>query len=217
MPMSDSFIRVMIVDDHALFRAGVKSMLARRDDVDVVAEANSAEQALASLPTAQVDVVLLDLSLPGMCGVAAIPRLLQLRPRLKIVVLSMHRDEEYVGQTLHAGARGYVVKDCTIDELALAIRSAWRGDLYISPAVSQLFVAPFLQRVPADDGLTPRQRQVLQLAAQGLAARDIAARLGVSVKTVETHRALMMEKLGLDGTAALVLYAVRAGMIAVCT
>jgi DNA-binding NarL/FixJ family response regulator len=206
-------VRLLLVDDHALFRAGVSSMLNARADIEVVGEAGSAEEALEVVRGRTADVALLDIGLPGMGGIALAERLRQHQPRMKVCMLSMHRDEEYLQRALKAGATGYVLKECSVDELAVAIQAVARGDTFISPRLSHLLVGSFLATAPDAAALTARQLEVLTLLAQGLSAKEVAFKLDLSTKTVETHRAQLMERLGLRSLAALVLYAVRHGLI----
>lgn len=207
-------VRVMMVDDHALFRAGLRQMLSAQPGIEVVAEAGSAEDAFAAFENDLPDVVLLDIGLPGMGGIAALSRLRQRFPKVKTLMLSMHRDQEYVARALEAGASGYLLKEtCSVEELSLAIASAHRGQVFISSSVAGMLVSPFVKSVEPAHELSIRQEQVLVLLAQGLAAKEVASRLGLSVKTVDSHRAALMEKLGLRTLAQLVLFAVRNGLI----
>lgn len=211
--MSYEATRLLIVDDHTLFRAGVRMLLQTMPGIEVAGEAASGEEALDLLHRKPVDLVLLDLALPGMSGVTTAQRLRQKHPSTQLIVLSMYKEEEYVASALKAGASGYVLKEASQDELRMAIEAVRRGQTFISPAVAHLLLGPFLQASGAEDPLTPRQKQVLTLLARGLSAKEVAARLHLSTKTVETHRALLMERLGLRNLPALVLYAVRHGLI----
>lgn len=211
--MSFEPTRVLLVDDHALFRAGVRMLLGTIPGIEVVAEAATGEEALEVLREHPIDVVLLDIALPGMSGMTAAHKMHEQHPKAQLIVLSMYKEEEYVAGALRAGASGYVLKDATKDELRMAIEAVRRRQTFISPAVSHMLIAPFVQAAGESDPLTLRQRQVLTLLARGFNAKQVAARLQLSTKTVETHRAMLMERLGLRNLPALVLYAVRNGLI----
>lgn len=213
--MSFEPARVLLVDDHALFRAGVRMLLSAIPGIEVVAEAGSGEQALELLKEQVADVVLLDIGLPGMNGITTTQRVKEAHPKSQIIMLSMYKDEEYVAGALKAGATGYLLKDATQDELRMAIHAVLRRQTFISPAISHMLVGPFVEANNEAEPLTPRQKQVLTLLARGLTAKQVAARLDLSTKTVETHRAMLMERLGLRNLPALVLYAIRNGLIEV--
>jgi DNA-binding NarL/FixJ family response regulator len=209
-------IRVILVDDHALVRAGMRSLLGTMASVQVVGEASSGEEALALARNAQPDVVLMDIAMKGMSGLEAATRMREACPVARVIILSMHAGEEYVLQALRAGAVGYLLKDAATGELELALRSVMRGESWFSPAVSRQVVEGYVQRVggtPADDVLTARQREVLRLVAGGKSTKEIAFDLNLSVKTVETHRAQIMERLGIRDVAGLVRYALRTGLV----
>ncbi len=207
-------IRLMLVDDHLLFRAGLKQMLLTQPGIEVVAEAASVEEAFLLLQDCLPQVILLDLGLPGMGGIAALAVLRVRVPTVRLLVLSMHRDQEYVARALEAGASGYLLKEtCSIEELCLAVGAVVRGHMFISSRITELLVGPFVTSVDVPHELTGRQRQVVTLLTQGLATKEVAAKLGVSAKTVDSHRAVVMERLGLRSMAQLVLYAVRSGLI----
>ncbi len=209
-------IRVILVDDHALVRAGMRSLLGSMAQVAVVGEASSGEEALALARNAQPDVVLMDIAMKGMTGLEAATRMRDAVPGARVIILSMHAGEEYVLQALRAGAVGYLLKDAATGELELALRSVMRGESWFSPAVSRQVVEGYVQRVggePAADVLTARQREVLRLVAGGKSTKEIAFDLNLSVKTVETHRAQIMERLGIRDVAGLVRYALRTGLV----
>jgi DNA-binding NarL/FixJ family response regulator len=209
-------IRCLLADDHALVRAGFRSMLEGIDDVEVVAEANNGRDALRLVEQHRPDVVLMDIAMPGLNGLEAVEQAKIDYPDVHIVVLSMHANEEYILRALNAGAAGYVLKDSDPAELPLAIRAARRNETYLSPAVSKQ-VADYVRRTGGSetlfDALTPRQREVLQLIAEGCTNREIAHRLDISVKTVESHRTRLMNRLGIHDIAGLVRYAIRVGLI----
>ncbi len=210
-------VRVLLADDHALVRAGIRALLEGLEGVAVVAEAGNGGEVLELARKHRPDVVLLDISMPGTGGLEASAQLKQELPEVRVVMLSMHANEEYVLQALRAGAVGYMLKDSATAELELALQAVMQGETYLSPPISKQVVEGYVQRVgaeqPAADHLTPRQRQVLQLIAEGLSTKEIAYRLELSVKTVETHRAQLMERLQIRDIAGLVKYAIRNGLV----
>jgi DNA-binding NarL/FixJ family response regulator len=209
-------IKVVLADDHALVRAGMRSLLGGMAEVQVVGEASSGEEALQLAESERPDVVLMDIAMKGMTGLDAAARMRERQPSVRVIILSMHAGEEYVLQALRAGAVGYLLKDAATGELELALRSVMRGESWFSPAVSRQVVEGYVQRVggeAAADVLTPRQREVLRLVAGGKSTKEIAYDLNLSVKTVETHRAQIMERLGIRDVAGLVRYALRTGLV----
>ena len=210
-------IRVMLADDHALFRAGIRSLLLGIEGVEIVGEARDGHEALRMVAACTPDVLLLDLALPELNGIEVAERLRD-QPGTRVLILSMFANEEFVLRSLRAGAAGYLLKDSSVVELEAALRSVADGGSYLSPAVSGHVLAAYVRRVgqegaPAEPTLTPRQREVLQLIAEGHGTKDIAARLCLSAKTVETHRAQLMERLGIHDVAGLVRYAIRTGIV----
>jgi DNA-binding NarL/FixJ family response regulator len=209
-------LRILLVDDHALVRAGMKSLLREIEGVEVVAEASDGAEALRLAEQERPDVVLMDIAMKGMNGLDAAARLREQRPEAKVIILSMHTSEEYVLLALRAGAAAYLIKDSATSELELALKSVMRGETYLSPAISRQVVEGYVQRVGAGavaDPLTPRQREVLKRIAEGRSTKEIAYDLQLSVKTVETHRAQIMERLGIRDVAGLVRYAMRVGLV----
>jgi DNA-binding NarL/FixJ family response regulator len=209
-------IRVLLADDHALVRAGMRSLLNAMAEVEVVGEAASGEEALELAGRERPDIVLMDIAMKGMSGLDAAARLRERLPQVRVVILSMHAGEEYVLKALRAGAVGYLLKDAATGELELALRSVMRGESWFSPAVSRQVVEGYVQRVGGEavaDTLTARQREVLKLVAGGKSTKEIAYELKLSVKTVETHRAQIMERLGIRDVAGLVRYALRTGLV----
>jgi DNA-binding NarL/FixJ family response regulator len=209
-------IRVVLADDHALVRAGMRSLLGGMAQVEVVGEAASGEEALVLAERERPDVVLMDIAMKGMTGLEAAARMREQHPGVRVIILSMHAGEEYVLQALRAGAIGYLLKDTATGDLELALRSVMRGESWFSPAVSRQVVEGYVQRVggePAADVLTARQREVLKLVAGGKSTKEIAFDLNLSVKTVETHRAQIMERLGIRDVAGLVRYALKTGLV----
>jgi len=209
--------RVLLADDHALVRAGIRALLESMEGVTVVAEAGNGGEVLELARTHRPDIVLLDISMPGLGGLEASVQLKQELPGVRVVMLSMHANEEYVLQALRAGAAGYMLKDSATGELEIALKAVMQGETYLSPPISKQVVEGYVQRVgseqPAAGNLTPRQRQVLQLIAEGHSTKEIAYRLELSVKTVETHRAQLMERLHIRDIAGLVKYAIRNGIV----
>ncbi|MFQ5595115.1 MAG: response regulator [Anaerolineae bacterium] len=210
-------IRVLLAEDHSLVRAGFRALLQTLDGVRVVAEADDGRQALRLIETHQPDVVLMDIAMPGLNGLDATAHVAKAFPHVRVIILSMHANEEYVWQALRAGAAGYLLKDADISELEVAVRSVARGETYLTPPVSKQIIADYVRRVGGEpvpsEQLTPRQREVLQLIAEGHTTREIAQTLGVSVKTVETHRRQLMDRLDIHEVAGLVRHAIRIGLI----
>lgn len=208
-------VRVLIADDHALFRAGLRALLEPLPDVTVVAEASDGWEALRLVAEHGPDVVLMDISMPGLNGLDATSRLSLENPAVRVLILSMHAEEEYVNHALRAGAAGYLLKDARRDELELALHAVARGETYLSPRVARSVVAGYVghRGDPADSRLTPRQREILRLIAEGQPMKAIAARLGLSIKTVEGHRAMLMERLGIHDVPGLVRFAIRVGLV----
>ncbi|MBC7366200.1 MAG: response regulator transcription factor [Undibacterium sp.] len=209
--------RILLVDDHTLVRAGIRALLEKLPDVTIVGEANDGREALALLPQARPHVLLTDIAMHGLGGLALVAQVVRDHPEVKVLILSMHANEEYVIQALQSGAVGYLLKDAVATELGLALAALTRGETYLSPAISRRVLDAYLARTTggstAADPLTPRQRETLRLIAEGKNTKEIAHELGVSVKTVETHRAQLMERLGIHEVAGLVKYALHMGII----
>jgi DNA-binding NarL/FixJ family response regulator len=212
-----SVLRILLADDHALVRAGIRLLLESLSEIEVVGEAADGHEALRLVAERHPDLALVDVSMPGLNGLEMTMRAVKEHPRLRVLILSMHADEEYVRQALRAGAAGYLLKNADRSEFELAVRAVARGDTWLSPAVSKTIAAAFARDDRAPQGpferLTPRQREILQLIAEGRSTKEIAQRLGLSVKTVETHRARLMERLGVRGVPGLVRYAISVGII----
>jgi len=204
-------VRVLIVDDHTLVRAGLCRLLQGFAGVEVAAEASNAEQALELALQHHPDVVLLDLSLPGRSGLEALSDIRTRLPRARVVMMSMHDDTQHVRDALDRGAAGFVVKDAAPQELELALHAACSGQVFLSPQVSARMLAPAQgrERPTGIAALSPRQRQILRRLGNGQSTKEIAADLGISAKTVETHRARMMEALGCRRANDLLLLAAR--------
>jgi DNA-binding NarL/FixJ family response regulator len=210
-------IRTMLVDDHQLFRAGIRSLLQTLSDIEVVAEAGDGREALRLIASHRPDVVLMDIMMPGLNGLDTATRVTRSDPATRVIMLSMNAGEDSVLQALRAGAAGYLVKTADPAELELAIRAVARGETFLSSAISQHVVAACLARDGGEqtslERLTPRQREVLQLVAEGNSTKLISRRLGVSVKTVETYRSQLMEVLDVHDIAGLTRYAIRKGLV----
>ena len=210
-------MRVLLADDHTLFRDGLRSLLERMGDVTVAGEAGDGREALKLIEEQSPDVAIVDITMPGLSGLEVAARAKRVSPATRVIILSMHAGEAYVAHALRAGVAGYLLKDSAAAELALALRAVRRGETYLSPAISKHVVGGFLHgtRGEADPLalLTPRQREILQLIAEGKANKVIAADLGLSVKTVEAHRAQLMDRLDIHDVAGLVRLAIRAGLV----
>jgi two-component system response regulator NreC len=212
-------IRILLADDHQLMRSGIRLMLERESDLSVVGEASDGREAVALAKSLRPDVVVMDIGMANLNGIEAAQQVTQNRPEVAIVMLSMHSDESYVLRALKAGARGYLLKDSAEADLIKAVHAVAGGKSFFSPAVSKVLLDDYvrkLKRSGADDAydlLTPREREVLQLVAEGKSNKDIANLLNLSVYTVESHRSNLMEKLNLHGLPELILYAVRKGII----
>jgi DNA-binding NarL/FixJ family response regulator len=210
-------IRVLLADNHRLVRAGLRALLESLEAVQVVAEADDGREALRLIAMYQPDVVLMDVAMPEMNGLEATSRAVKEFPDVRVIILSMHANEEYVLQALQLGAMGYVLKDSGVSELELALRSVCKGEAYLSPTVSKHVVSDYVRRVGRTSNpltqLTPRQREILQLLAEGRSMKEIAQLLVISIKTVETHRAQLMERLDIHDVAGLIRYAMRMGLV----
>jgi two-component system response regulator NreC len=209
----DRPIKILLADDHTIVRQGLKLILAAHPDLEVVGEAANGKEAVELAQKLKPDLVLMDVAMPELTGIEATRRLVEANPRIRVLVLSMHKEAVYVREILKAGARGYILKDAIDSELLNAVRSVARGDGYISPAVSGALLSDFRQNVtdPADL-LSPREREVLQLIAEGKTNKEIATKLNLSVYTVDSHRGKIMEKLNLHSTGELVRFAIKHGL-----
>ena len=210
-------LRIALADDHTLVRAGIRALLEADGGVEVVAESGDGREALELVLRHRPDVALIDLGMPGLNGLELARRLTQELPRTRVIVLSMHAEASYVRQALKAGVAGYLVKGAAVSELPLAIESVVRGETYLSPRISQTVVQDSLRDGAGEpdplEGLTGRQREILQLVAEGRSTKEIASALELSVKTVETHRSRIMDRLGIRDIAGLVRLAIRTGLV----
>jgi DNA-binding NarL/FixJ family response regulator len=212
-------IRVLLADDHTLMRRGLRLIVEQQPDLVVVGEAEDGRQAVALSASLKPDVAVLDIGMPNLNGIEAAKQITDGESGTAVVILSMHADETYILRALKAGARGYLLKDSAESDLVRAIRSVAEGKSFFSPAVSKVMLEDYvkkLQRTGSEDSydlLTPREREILQLIAEGKSNKEVANLLHLSVYTVETHRANIMEKLKLKSVPELILYAVRKGII----
>lgn len=211
-------IGVMLVDDHAVLRGGLKLLINSQQDMQVVADTGNSVEAAALCRQCRPDIVLLDLSLPGESGLQLLEKLKGLCPEVKVLVLTMHEDEAYLSEVMRLGGNGYILKKAADVELLSAIRAVYRGEMVVDPALTQLLLQRLYRReqdrgVQQRDDLTAREREVLQLVALGYTNRQIADKLVISVKTVETHKANIKEKLNLYRRSELVRYAMDKGLL----
>jgi len=205
--------RIVLADDHVLVRQGLKSLL-EREHFQVMAEASDGQDAVRLVETHQPDIAILDISMPTLNGIDAARGLSRSVPKTKVILLTQHEEEQYIHEALEAGVKGYVLKNQVANDLIQAIRQVGRGEFYLSPGISRAVMEAYRNKSerPADP-LTTRERQVLQLIAEGKSTKDTASVLGISVKTAESHRMRLMQKLNIHETASLVRYAVRRGLI----
>lgn len=211
-------LRIVLADDHTLVRAGIRALLEAMPEAEVVGEAEDGLEAVAQVLALAPDVLLVDIAMSGINGIEAARRVAKQSPSVKVIILSMHANEEYVIEAMRAGVAGYLLKDSAALELGLALAAVGRGAIYLSPVINRSVINGYLGRLQGGetkppDPLTPRQREILKLVAEGQSTKEIAFALQLSVKTVETHRAQIMERLGIRDVAGLVKYAMRAGLI----
>lgn len=211
-------LSIILADDHSLVRAGIRTLLEKLPGVKILAESGDGRETLALVHQHDPDIVIMDITMPGLNGLDATARILRECPRTKVLMLSMHTGEDYVLQALRAGATGYLLKDAATAELRLALEAVVRGDTYLSPTISKEVLARHRQHAadPKADTtktLTPRMREIVQLIAEGRSTKEIAFLLNLSVKTIETHRMHLMARLGLHDVAGVVRYALRTGLI----
>jgi len=210
-------VRVLLADDHTLVRKGIRAVLASLPGIEIVAETGDGREALALIEQHRPDLALLDITMPGLNGLEVAFRVAQVSARTKVLILSMHASEAYVAQALRAGVAGYLLKDAADDELPMAIKAVARNEVYLSPRISKQLVDRFVQSGATEPdplaGLTSRQREILQLVAEGKSSKEIAGMLELSIKTVESHRGQIMERLGVHDVTGLVRFAIRVGLV----
>ena len=210
-------VRVLLADDHELVRAGIRSLLEKIPSVEIVGEVGDGQEAIRLVEKHEPDVVLTDIAMPGLNGLEVTRHLKKTFPQIRVVILSMYSDDEHVYLALRAGAAGYLSKAAAREELRLAIQAVARGDTYLSPPISKPVILGYSQRtnvgVGQIKGLTPRQTQVLQLIVKGKTTKQIALELNISVKTVETHRMQLMDRLEIHDIPGLVRFAIKVGLV----
>ena len=212
-------MKVLLADDHGIVRRGMKALLELEAGVEIVGEAADGLETLALLEALHPDILILDIAMPRLNGIDVAARAMKQDPKLKVIILSMYADESYVVRALSAGAKAYLLKDATEEDLIPAVRAVAKGRSFFSPAVSRLLLEDYVRSLKQrglEDSyhlLTDREKEVLQLLAEGRSNKEVAAVLGVGLSTIETHRANLMQKLNLHNTAEIVLYAVRKGLI----
>lgn len=210
-------IRLLLVDDHPIVLDGIKTHLAEQKEFEVVGEATNGQEALRKAKLVLPDVVLMDITMPHMNGLEATAQLRKQLPESKVLILTMHESREYIAQIMRLGARGYLLKDCSPTELVHAIKTVHLGEVYFSPSISRVLVQGIVDGrrpgdIPAPPALTDRECEVLSLIAEGLLNKQIADRLGIGVRTIETHRERIMRKLDIHTVAGLTKYAISRGM-----
>ena len=212
-------MRLVLADDHDIVRRGLRALLQEEPGIEIVGEAGDGREALNLCQTLEPDLAILDVAMPQLNGIEVAAQAIRHNPRLRVVMLSMHAHESYIIRALTAGAKGYLLKDATEEDLIPAVRAVSQGRSFFSPAISQILAEDYvryLQQSGQEDSyslLTDREKEILQLLAEGRSNKEVAALLGIGLSTVETHRAKVMQKLTLHNTAELVLYAVRKGIV----
>ncbi len=209
-------IRILLADDHELVRAGFRSLLQNLTGIQVVGEAADGHEVLRLVETLQPDLVLMDIAMPELNGLEATARIAKEYPQVRVMILSMHENEEYARRAIRAGAQGYLLKRASTAELELAVRAVARGEPYLTPAVSKHLLADFARRPGSTsplEQLTPRQREVLQLIAEGHSRKEIAEKLNISVKSFDVYRSEIMAELDIKDTAGLVRFAIQVGLV----
>jgi DNA-binding NarL/FixJ family response regulator len=210
-------LRVLLADDHVLVRAGVRSLLEKMPDVEVVGEASDGREALELVKSELPNLVLMDIAMPDLGGLETLPRIIKNFPGIKVVILSAHVTEDYVSRALRSGASGYLLKNGATAELELVLKSVRQGRIYLSPLISRIIINRYMERADGElsplEQLTSRQREILQMIAEGKNTKEIASTLEISVKTVEAHRQQLMARVDIHDVAGLVRYAIRNGMV----
>jgi DNA-binding NarL/FixJ family response regulator len=209
--------KILLADDHRLFRDGLRTLLDKQADMEVVGETSDGSQTIAAVSEKKPNIILMDISMPNLNGIDATRRIISENPSIKIIILSMHSDQKFVVEALKSGAVGYLLKDCAIDELIGAIRIVAAGQIYLARDIEDAVIKDYLKLADNRQGsafttLSIREREVLQLLAKGLSTKETASKLNISIKTVETHRKQIMDKLGIYSIAELTKYAIREGL-----
>jgi DNA-binding NarL/FixJ family response regulator len=212
-------MRIVIAEDHTILRAGLRALLSSRKDIEVVGEAGDGREAVRIVDKLVPDLLLIDLSMPKMNGIEAIREIKGRHPQIKVIVLTVHKSEEYIIASLDAGAKGYILKDASHNELILALEYVMDGKIFLSPSISDKVVGAYLEQKKKKntssllDNLTSREQEILKLIAEGYRNKEIADHLFISLKTVEKHRSNLMQKLDRRNTAALTAYAIEKGIV----
>ena len=212
-------IRVFMADDHLILREGIRLLLEKVSDIEMVGEAGDGEEAVAKVEQLVPDVVLMDITMPGLNGLEATQQIKQKNPEIRVLILTMHETDQYLSGMLKAGASGYVVKTTTTSDLISAIRAVHQGDVYLYPSIARMLVEDYLRKVKTGEekasyeGLTQREREILKYIAEDKKNKEIADLLGISVRTVQAHRTNLMDKLGAHDRTELVKYAISKGII----
>ena len=212
-------IRVFLADDHLILREGIRSLLEKVPDIEMIGEADNGSEAVTKVKQLMPDVVLMDITMPGLNGLEATRQIKQEDPSMKVLILTMHETDQYLSEMLEAGASGYVVKTTTSTELISAIRAVYQGDVHLYPSIARMLVEDYLRKVKIGEekisynGLTPREKEILRYIAEDKQNKEIADLLSISVRTVQAHRTNLMDKLGAHDRTELVKYAIRKGII----
>jgi len=211
-------IKVLVADDHTILRQGIKALLDNQESIEVIGEAKDGREALAIIEETLPDVILMDIAMPGLNGLEATRRIKKKFPRMKVLVLTMYTNEEYIFQILNAGANGYLVKETAFQDLISAIKAVYKNEAFMSPSISKKVINRYIKKAQDDEEktceiLTTREREILQLIAEGNSSKKIAEVLFISPKTVETHRTHIMDKLNIHNRTGLIKYAIRKGMV----
>ena len=208
--------RIVLADDHRIVREGLRSLLEAQPEMEVIAEAENGKETIRLVKELVPDMVIMDITMPEVNGIEATKKILEYNSKIKIIALSMHSDKRFVSEMLSVGASGYLLKDCAVEELARAIHVVLSNQIYVSPGIANVVVSDYVNRLDLlsrnFSSLTPKGREVVRLIAEGESTKAIASQLGVSVKTIETHRQHVMEKLNVHSVAELVKYAIREGL-----
>lgn len=212
-----AMLRIVLADDHALVRAGFRALLENLPGIQIVGEASDGNAALKAIEANQPDIAIVDIAMPELSGLEVAARVTKTSPRTRVMILSMHATEEYARRAIRAGAVGYLLKDADAAEFKAALQAVAAGEIYLSPAVSKHIVADYARHISTEtdslERLTPRQREVLQLIAEGHSRKEIAERMSISVKTFDAYRAELMEQLDIHDVAGLVRYAIQKGLV----